>query len=390
MYYRSLTRGFGSNNILKLSVEAKNTSRDSRDIYEGILSETNYYKILKPAIVEKIGEDAFEYISSFIPELTLDYRFLAIEEPFHVKSIIQNNLSGIINIERINNQKHINKSLEIVNEKLSTNGIYIGCVESYSLRRTRLVGKMGILFYVIGPLDFISKRIIPKIRKLNSVQEFVTRGKRRAISNTEAMGRLVRAGFEMIDFKEINGLTWYVGHKVSKPRMDHKPNYGLIYKKKCMGKNGKTIFIYKFRTMHPYSEYLQTFLIKRNGYSDKGNGKIKDDFRIASWGYIFRQFFLDELPQFINLLKGDLNLVGVRPISYARLIEFPEDVVELRKKFKPGCIPPYVALLMSDELGNIEAERIYLKEKQKAPFKTDLKYFFKAVYNILTRKIVSG
>ena len=93
-----------------------------------------------------------------------------------------------------------------------------------------------------------------------------------------------------------------------------------------MGKNGKTIFIYKFRTMHPYSEYLQTFLIKRNGYSDKGNGKIKDDFRIASWGYIFRQFFLDELPQFINLLKGDLNLVGVRPISYARLIEFPEDV----------------------------------------------------------------
>ena len=128
-------------------------------------------------------------------------------------------------------QKHINKSLEIVNEKLSTNGIYIGCVESYSLRRTRLVGKMGILFYVIGPLDFISKRIIPKIRKLNSVQEFVTRGKRRAISNTEAMGRLVRAGFEMIDFKEINGLTWYVGHKVSKPRMDHKPNYGLIYKK---------------------------------------------------------------------------------------------------------------------------------------------------------------
>ena len=45
---------------------------------------------------------------------------------------------------------------------------------------------------------------------------------------------------------------------------------------------------------------------------------------------------------------------------------------------------------MSDELGNIEAERIYLKEKQKAPFKTDLKYFFKAVYNILTRKIVSG
>ena len=85
-----------------------------------------------------------------------------------------------------------------------------------------------------------------------------------------------------------------------------------------------------------------------------------------------------------------MRLLGVRPLSQARFDEFPEDIKKERVKYRPGCIPPYVSLLMQDEKGNIEAERIYLKEKSKHPFSTDVKFLYLALYNILTNKIRSA
>ncbi len=62
----------------------------------------------------------------------------------------------------------------------------------------------------------------------------------------------------------------------------------------------------------------------------------------------------------------------------------------MRVKFKPGCIPPYVALNMPDSEGNIEAERIYMQEKLKYGIRTDIKYAFMAIYNVLSGKIKSS
>jgi lipopolysaccharide/colanic/teichoic acid biosynthesis glycosyltransferase len=103
-----------------------------------------------------------------------------------------------------------------------------------------------------------------------------------------------------------------------------------------------------------------------------------------------RKYWLDELPQLINVLKGEMKLVGIRPLSKRFLAEYPEDVLQMRLKHKPGCVPPYVALLKQDVEEYIESERIYLMEKEKHPYSTDIKYFFKAIYNILTNKIRSA
>ena len=79
-----------------------------------------------------------------------------------------------------------------------------------------------------------------------------------------------------------------------------------------IGKNGKSIQVFKFRTMHPYAEYIQDYIYKIHDLQ-KG-GKFKNDFRVTTWGRIMRKLWIDELPMLINLVRGQLKFVGVRPL----------------------------------------------------------------------------
>jgi lipopolysaccharide/colanic/teichoic acid biosynthesis glycosyltransferase len=204
-------------------------------------------------------------------------------------------------------------------------------------------------------------------------------------SKAEILGRLVYNGFEIIEFSIINNLMYFVVMKTREPLNDPQPTYHALVKLSRVGKEGKMMNVYKFRTMHPYSEYLQDYVIKLNGYNKAG--KPANDFRLARWGKIMRKLWLDELPQLINVLKGEMKLVGVRPLSRVRFNEFPEDVQQERIKYKPGCIPPYIALLMPGNSDNLEAERIYFNDLANNPYTTDMKYLLKSIYNIVCSKI---
>ena len=94
----------------------------------------------------------------------------------------------------------------------------------------------------------------------------------------------------------------------------------------------------------------------------------------------------DELPELINLLKGDVRLFGVRPLSLDYYSRYPIELQKTRIKYKPGLIPPYYADMPKSFDEIIESERRYLQQKTCQPFYTDIKYFTKAMYNIVLKK----
>jgi lipopolysaccharide/colanic/teichoic acid biosynthesis glycosyltransferase len=140
--------------------------------------------------------------------------------------------------------------------------------------------------------------------------------------------------------------------------------------------------------MHPYAEYLQEYITEENKLHD--SGKIANDYRITSWGRVFRKMWIDELPMLINWVKGDLKLFGVRPLSQSYFNRYPINLQELRTKTKPGLVPPYYADLPKSWEEILDSEERYLNSYLKRPYSTDVKYFFKACYNIIIKGKRSG
>ena len=344
---------------------------------------------VKDLLLNEVGNDAYNFITNMVEIENESTLFSSTSTRFNIDKYPSNKFTSIINIKQINDIRWINKFFEAVNSKLPIGGIYIGKVEAKINRKKRILATLPRPFnWMHYTFDFLHKRAAPKIKYTKKLYFYFTKGKGRVLTRAETLGRLISCGFEIIELSDIDNKIWFIVKKIGNPDFNIEPSYGPIFKMPRIGKGGKIIRVYKFRTMHPYAEYLQDYILKVNGYSEIG--KPADDFRMTTWGAFMRRYWLDEMPQLINVFKGEMKLVGVRPLSKRFLSEYPDDMKEMRLKHKPGCIPPYVALLKQDVQEYIESERTYLLEKQKRPYTTDTKYFFKAMYNILTNKIRSA
>ena len=91
------------------------------------------------------------------------------------------------------------------------------------------------------------------------------------------------------------------------------PHAGPIYAQTRVGKDGKPFRFYKFRTMVKDADRMLDSLLDLNEKRGGPAFKIKDDPRITRVGRFLRKTSLDELPQFFNVLKGDMSVVGPRP-----------------------------------------------------------------------------
>ncbi len=99
----------------------------------------------------------------------------------------------------------------------------------------------------------------------------------------------------------------------------------ILFNQERIGKNGKRFLCYKFRTM-------------RDLYESEKNNLVDDSIRITTIGRFLRKFSLDELPQFINVIKGDMSIVGPRPhaIVYNEVYSEMVEEIKLRHRVKPG------------------------------------------------------
>lgn len=340
---------------------------------------------MKQILIDKIGENTYSFFNQFIDLDSNNTLLVSTTNDFNITNY-PNELSALVNLSKVNNIRFINKFFEKVNSKLSNGNYYIVCFETITARKERhRLGKIPVIKNVWFGAEFIFLRMFPKMWGFKKIYFLVTRGRNRLLSKAEVMGRLVSCGFKIIASEAFNGLTYVVTTKVKEPEFNFNASYGPLFKMKRIGKHGKEIGVYKFRTMHPYAEYLQDYVLNLNGYAD--TGKPKDDFRLTPWGRFLRRYWLDELPQLINVFKGEMKLVGVRPISIRYMQDIPKDLQDLRLKFKPGCIPPYVALDRNGDVNSVlQAEREYLEEKVKKPYTTDTKYFSRAIFNIIFKR----
>lgn len=109
----------------------------------------------------------------------------------------------------------------------------------------------------------------------------------------------------------------------------------IMFKHKRVGQYGKEIYIYKFRTMvHNAESLLEKFTPEQKKEFEE-NYKLKDDPRIIGIGKYLRKLSLDEFPQLINILNGDMSIVGPRPVVTDELKKYGQ-YVNLFLQVKPG------------------------------------------------------
>lgn len=134
----------------------------------------------------------------------------------------------------------------------------------------------------------------------------------------------------------------------------------IIFKQKRIGQNGKEFIIYKFRSMKNNAEETKSALIKQN--SKHGvNFKMADDPRTTRVGRFIRKTSIDELPQLLNVLKGDMSIIGPRPFIEKEQIALPTD----RLLVKPG-LSCYWQIGGKNNLSlheQIELDRKYIQER---------------------------
>ncbi|MEA4935683.1 MAG: sugar transferase [Paludibacter sp.] len=348
-------------------------------------------RALTDSIKEYCGEKVYRFISRHIDFHLKSNLITFSSNYFDIKSKPDNKYSCIAIFNSLNNIRGINKLFSIANQKLPLDGTFICCFEQRSTRKMNIYRKYPVILNsIIYFFDYLTKRVIPKLMLLDKIYFNLTQGKNRVLSRTEVLGRLIYCGYDIVEIKKINGLAYVIARKIIQlDEILESKRYGPLLKLRRLGKNGKVIEVLKFRTMYPYAEYLQAYIYRN--YSLQKGGKFNRDMRVSTLGKFMRRYWIDEFPMFINILRGEMKLVGVRPLS-RQYYELYEPLLQQKRiRFKPGLLPPFYADLPETLEEIQESELRYLRAcENNGEFITDIKYLMKILKNILIKRVKSA
>lgn len=156
----------------------------------------------------------------------------------------------------------------------------------------------------------------------------------------------------------------------------------IFFKQKRVGKGGRYFYIYKFRSMYIDAEERKKELMAQNEM-DGLMFKMKDDPRITKVGKFIRKTSIDELPQFINVLKGDMSLVGTRPPTVNEFKEY-EGHHRRRLTMKPGITGMWQAYGRNTVQDFEDVVKMDCEYIDNWGLGLDLKILFKTVITVFT------
>ena len=158
----------------------------------------------------------------------------------------------------------------------------------------------------------------------------------------------------------------------------------VFFKHTRIGRNGKIIKLYKFRSMVENAEDLIQKFTPEQMKEYKENYKLTDDPRITKIGKILRKTSLDELPQLINIIKGELSIIGPRPVVQDELEKYGTNA-ERFLSVTPGLTGYWAANGRSSTTYE-ERMKMELFYVDNLSLKLDIQVFFKTIISVLKKE----
>lgn len=158
----------------------------------------------------------------------------------------------------------------------------------------------------------------------------------------------------------------------------------IFYMQTRVGRRGKTFKMIKFRSMVVNADKMKAELAEENGQKGRFIFKMKDDPRVTKMGKFIRKFSIDELPQFLNVLKGDMSVVGPRPPLPEEVAQY-DQTYATRMLVKPGITGPWQVSGRSN-LSREESESLDVSYVQNWSMLGDIVLLFRTVGAVVTHK----
>lgn len=358
---------------------------------QAALKEAQYYdhyqqRNIQETILSYATPKALRWLENSVEVYSSNTFIVCTSELFNLQKLKPFRFDAIVNLKPLNQIRGINKMFGVVNDKLPDDGLFVCCFEPQGMVKKRILETYPpVINGIVYACFFFYRRVLPKLFMTSRLYYDITEGKNRVLSKAEVLGRLCYCGFEIVDEEKRDNLIYVLARRSFRPKTVQRRMYGMFVSLNRVGKDGKTFKVYKFRTMHPYSEFLQAYIYDK--YRLQPGGKFNHDIRITTLGHFMRRYWLDELPMLLNLIKGNMKPVGVRPISKQYFSLYSEELQQKRIQHKPGLLPPFYADMPKTLEEIQESEMRYLTRcEQKGTFTTDFIYFWKIFYTIIFRR----
>ena len=250
--------------------------------------------------------------------------------------------------------------------------------------RDENIGKIADMFLSMGVMVHISiNRILPKvpnpaIENINDYTVVTT-----SISFMSFKQKVIKRLIDIV--VSIPGIiVTGILYVILGPIIYHQSPGPIFFKQERVGRNGRKFKIYKFRSMYMDAEERKKELMEQN----KMQGlmfKMDDDPRITPIGKFIRKTSLDEFPQFINIFKGDMSLVGTRPPTVDEFMQYDAHH-KSRLAIKPGLTGLWQVSGRSDITDFEEVVRLDNEYIRNFSISYDLKIMLKTVGVVFKRE----